>query len=170
VIVGVLNALANAAVTVAVGPGILSHEYAHVFACRLTGVEIRQRPSLALFESAATFEHEPVETFVQDYAIAVAPLVVNSALALLSFVVMARLDPPSAFVPLWLGLAFGLTALPSDQDTSSLLPGAGTLSPASRPLGYALAIPLRAITISVILGGLLALGLTGALLALATGQ
>jgi hypothetical protein len=169
VTLGVLTQLFNAVVTIAVGPGILAHEYAHVLACRLTGVEIRQRPSLALFESVATFEHEPVETFVQDYAIAVAPLVVNSALALLSFVVMSWLDPPIAFLALWLGIAFGLTALPSDQDTASLLPGAGTLSPASRPFGYALAIPVRAISVSVVLAGLLALVWTSALLALATG-
>jgi len=165
VILRVLNALFNAAVTVAVGPGILAHEYAHVFACRLTGVEIEQWPSLALFEDAATVEHEPVETFLQDYTIAVAPLIGNSLLAAGALALATRLTPPVAFVPLWIGLACGLTALPSDADTASLLPGVSTLSPTFRPIGYALAVPVRAISYSMVLAGLLALVWTGMILA-----
>ena len=161
-----LGALGTAAITIAVAPGILSHEYAHVLACRLTGVEIRQRPSLALLESAATIEHDPVETFGQDFAIAVAPLLVNSLLALAAFFFATRLDPPVAFVPLWLGLTFGLTALPSHDDTASLVAGARTLSPGLRPVGYAIAVPVRAVSYSVFLAGIVALFWTGALLAL----
>jgi len=166
VILRVLNALFNAAVTVAVGPGILAHEYAHALACRLTDVEIEQWPSLALFEDAATVEHEPVETFLQDYAIAVAPLVVNSLLAIPALFLATRLDPPVAFGPLWIGLACGLTAVPSDADTASLLPGVSTLSPTFRPVGYALAVPVRAISYSMLLAGLLALAWTGIILTL----
>lgn len=160
------SALGNAAITLAVVPGILGHEYAHLLACRLTGVEIRQWPSLDLFEPAAAVEHEPVETFGQDFAIAIAPLVVNSLLALAAFFFATRLDPPVAFVPLWLGLTFGLTALPSRDDTASLLPGARTLSLPLRPVGYAVAVPVRAVSYSVLLAGLLALFWTGALLSL----
>ena len=35
--------------TLALAPGILAHEYAHVAACRLLGVEIHQYPRLNPF-------------------------------------------------------------------------------------------------------------------------
>lgn len=71
----------NALVTLAVGPGIYTHELAHCLACRLLGVGIERPPSIGLFDDA-TLEHEPVGTFWVDAAVAVAPLLVYSALVL----------------------------------------------------------------------------------------
>lgn len=159
-----LTRLGNLLVTVAAGPGILTHEYAHYAACRLTGVPVREAPSLDLFGDSAVLKHDPVSAFAPDFAIAVAPFLSNSTLAFAAFGLAGLLSGPVSFVGLWLGVCFGFTAIPSRDDTTTLLSTAASLPPTVRPLGYLVAYPLRTVTRSVAVGGLLALVWTWALL------
>ncbi len=152
-------------VTLGLAPGILAHEYAHVAACRLLGVAVHQYPRLNPFGRDAYLDHEPVTRFPTDLAIALAPLAVNVPLAVGAFALAAVVPGPVAVVPLWLGGAFALTALPSASDVGKLHATAETLSPPARPLGQAVAGAvqgfLRLPGAAGIAGALLALGLYG---------
>lgn len=154
-------ALAWGAVTLALAPGILAHEYAHVAACRLAGVEIHQYPRLNPFGRDAYLDHEPVRAFPADLTIALAPLAVNVPLAAGAFALTAVLPARAAAVPLWCGAAFALTALPSTSDADKLHATAAGLSSPVRPVGRAIAGGVQGFL--RIPGGP---GVTGALLAL----
>lgn len=157
--------LAWGLVTLALAPGILAHEYAHVAACRLFGVDIRQYPRLNPFGRDAYLDHEPVTRFPTDLTIALAPLAVNVPLAVGTFALAVVVSGPVAAVLLWLGGTFALTALPSTSDVGKLHATAETLSPPARPLGQAVAGGvqgfLRLPGAAGIAGALLALGLYG---------
>lgn len=142
-----LRALANLFETVLLGPGIVSHEGAHVLACRLTGIEVTNGPVLNPFADDAYIDHERVESFPADFAIAIAPLLLNTALGLLSFVLATLTSTLPVAVPLyWLGVCFALTAFPSVGDTETLYATVRMLPRWGRPLGYLLAVPLRTFT------------------------
>jgi len=152
-------------VTLALAPGILAHEYAHVAACRLLGVEIHQYPRLNPFGRDAYLDHEPVTRFPTDLAIALAPLAVNVPLAAGAFALAAVVSGPAGALGLWLGGTFALTALPSASDVGKLHATAETLSPPVRPLGHAVAGGVQGVLrlpgAAGIAGALLALGLYG---------
>lgn len=150
------SGLSNAVVTVAVAPGILSHEWGHYLACRVLGLDVASTPTVFPLTDDVTFEHEPVACFRQDLLVAVAPFVVNSLLALVAFTIAHWLGAPLGWAFGWLGGTLGVTALPSDADTATLVSGARTVRRRGRPLAYALALPLRAATASVVVGGMLA--------------
>jgi len=155
-------------VTLGLAPGILAHEYAHVAACRLAGVEVFQYPRLNPFGRDAYLDHERVHSFPADLAIAVAPLLVNVPLAVAAFALAATLSSPLLVVPLWLGGTFALTALPSASDTNRLGVTAENLGPPLRPIGVAVAGGVQGFTrlpgAAGIVGALLAVGLYGATL------
>ena len=133
--------------TALLAPGIIVHESAHVLACRATGVTVTNGPVLNPFGADAYVDHERVESFPVDVTIAVAPLVVNTVLALVAFS-LAQFAPafPLALPCYWLGVCFGLTAFPSAGDTETLFRTARTLPRWGQPLGYTLAVPLRGFT------------------------
>jgi hypothetical protein len=133
--------------TALLAPGIIGHEAAHALACRLSGVAVTTGPVLNPFARDAHIDHERVDSFPADLAIAVAPLPVNSVLGIGAFA-MAELAPsPVLAVPsYWLGVCFALTAFPSVGDTRTLYETARTLPPLVRPLGYVLAVPVRTFT------------------------
>jgi len=142
--------------TLVLAPGILTHEYAHVAACRLSGVDVHSTPSLNPFGKDAFVDHAPTDRFAADFAIAVAPFVSNSVLAVAAFWLAARLGSTVALPALWLGGCFAWTAIPSPSDTDGLLETAGGLPRVLRPLGYLLAVPVRVATLLSIegIGGL----------------
>ena len=155
-----IASLSNLLVTVAVGPGILAHEYAHYVACRLAGVEVHTRPVLRPFDDSAFLQHEPVENFSTDLAIAVAPFLVNSLLAFGTFALVGITTGLASGVCLWLGFCFGFTAFPSETDTENLLTTAASLPRYLRPVGYLVAYPVRTATVSMWATGLLTFGWT----------
>ncbi|WP_302082317.1 hypothetical protein [Salinibaculum rarum] len=150
-----LSRLSNLLITIAVGPGILTHEYAHYAACKLSGVAVYARPVLRPFDDSAVLEHESVDGFGADLAIAVAPLLVNSLLAFGAFALAGASGTRTRLVFLWLGFCFGFTALPSATDTETLLRTAASLPAPARPVGYLVAYPLRMATLSVWATGIL---------------
>ncbi|WP_135820332.1 zinc metalloprotease [Halostella litorea] len=147
-----LGAALYVPLTLVLAPGILTHEYAHVAACRLSGVAVHSTPSLNPFGKDAYVDHAPTDRFAADFAIAVAPFAVNSALAVPAFVVAGAVESALAVPFLWLGGCFAWTAIPSPSDTDGLLETAGGLPWTTRPLGYLLAVPVRAATLLAIEG------------------
>jgi hypothetical protein len=161
--VSVLGSIGWGLVTLAIAPGILAHEYAHVAACRLLSVDIHQHPRLNPFGRDAYLDHEPVTSFPADLSIAVAPLLVNVPLAVGTFALAAALSGPVSLPFLWLGGCFALTALPSASDTDKLPATARTLSPPVRPVGHLIAGGVHGVSrlpgAAGIVGALLASGL-----------
>ncbi|AQL44410.1 hypothetical protein BV210_17545 [Halorientalis sp. IM1011] len=134
--------------TALVAPGIVSHEAAHLLACRLTGVGVVGSSILNPFAADAYLDHEPVTSFPVDLLIAVAPLPVNTGLALAAFALASAAGTPLVAIPCyWLGACFALTAFPSIGDTETLLATAGDLPGPLQPLGYLLATPVRLFTV-----------------------
>ena len=129
--------------TLLIWPGIVGHELAHLLACRLTGVDALRYPRFDPFAPDATLVHEAVESFPADFAIAVAPLPVNTLLGLAAFGAATRVTAPLSWPLYWLGACFALTAFPSVGDTETLVETAGRLSRWTRPAGYLLAVPVR---------------------------
>lgn len=150
-----LSKVSNLLVTVAVGPGILTHEYAHYAACKLVGVAVYARPALRPFDDSALLEHETVDSFGADLSIAVAPFLANSVLAFVAFTLSGAVGSGLRLLLLWLGFCFGFTALPSATDTETLLQTAATLPAVVRPVGYLVAYPVRTATLSVWATGIL---------------
>ncbi len=148
----VLRAAWYVPLTLVLAPGILTHEYAHVAACRLTGVRVHSTPSLNPFGKAAFVDHAPTDRFGADFAIAVAPFAVNSALAVAAFGVARALGSSLSLPFLWLGGCFAWTAIPSPSDTDGLLDAAGGLPRLARPVGYLLAAPVRVATLLAVEG------------------
>ncbi|WP_435346608.1 hypothetical protein [Haloarchaeobius sp. HRN-SO-5] len=144
----------NLLVTVLLAPGIVAHEFAHELGCRLVGVRVLGSSYLDPVSDAAYVDHETVESFGADAVIAFAPLVVNSVLAATAFVAAGALDGTPAWpVFAWVGGTLALTAFPSHADTDSLLETAWALPWPVRPLGVALAVPLRLGTVVPGVGG-----------------
>lgn len=150
-----LSKLSNLLVTVAVGPGIITHEYAHYAACKAAGVDVYARPALRPFDDSALLEHESVEGFGTDLTIAVAPFLGNSILAFLAFALSGTVGPTVAPLFVWLGFCFGFTALPSPTDTETLLTTAASLPAVVRPVAYLVAYPVRSATLSAWATGIL---------------
>jgi len=134
--------------TALIAPGIVSHEAAHLLACRLTGVEVVGSSILNPFAADAYLDHERVTSFPVDLLIAIAPFLLNSVLALAAFALASAAETPFVAIPCyWLGACFALTAFPSVGDTETLLATVGDLPRPLRPLGYLLAAPLRLFTV-----------------------
>jgi hypothetical protein len=129
--------------TLLLWPGIVGHELAHLLACGLVGVDALRYPQFDPFAPDVTLVHETVESFPADFAIAVAPLPVNTLLGLAAFGAATAVTGPLAWPLYWLGACFALTAFPSIGDTETLVETAGRLSRWVRPVGYLLAVPLR---------------------------
>lgn len=132
--------------TLLLAPGIVCHELAHVLACRLTGVTVTHGPVLNPLAEDAYVDHERVDSFPVDLAIAVAPLLVNTVLGLAALLVAATVAWPLSLPLYWLGGCLALTAFPSVGDTETLYRTAETLSWWAKPAAYLLAVPLRTAT------------------------
>jgi hypothetical protein len=129
--------------TLLVAPGIVSHELAHLLACRLTGVAVVTPPQFGLFTPDVALVHERVDSFAADLLIAIAPLPVNTALGFAAFAAAVQVPAPWSWPCYWLGICFALTAFPSDGDTATLTRTADGLPGPLQPLGYVLAYPMR---------------------------
>lgn len=115
-------------------PGIVLHELAHYYFCRLAGAVVHEVRYFSFGHPAGYVIHTAPRRLRAHFAIALGPLVVNSVVAVLLFVAalatareMAPLDPIdwlpglARLVPAaWLGTVVAIQALPSNGDAISL--------------------------------------------------
>lgn len=115
-------------------PGIVLHELAHYYFCRLVGAQVHEVCFFSFGYPAGYVIHTAPKRFRAHCAIALGPLLVNSAAAIALFCAaiatwrdLARLNPvdwvPGALLlaaASWLGLVAALQALPSSGDAISL--------------------------------------------------
>lgn len=146
-------------------PGVVVHELAHYYFCRLAGAAVHEVVFFRLGDPAGYVSHAPPRRLSLHCLIVAGPLLVNSTLALGLFALAAHqirvlqpLDQPvglpgwlSLAVPLWWGLVIALHALPSRGDIEGLWQVVGWHLQ-RRHLGAVLALPVTGVL------GLLCLG------------
>jgi len=107
-------------------PGVIVHEAAHMFFCRLRGVAVLDVCFFRFGNPSGYVVHEEVSDFTTSFLISLGPLIVNSLLCMLiCFPIylptrVYGVHHPLSYVLLWLGVSIGMNAFPSIQDGRNL--------------------------------------------------
>jgi len=103
-------------------PGIIVHEAAHMFFCRIGRVGVLDVCFFRVGNPAGYVIHEEIKNFNLAFFVAVGPLIVNSLLCVFicfpAFLPVRVFDLPDipSYIMLWLGVSIGMHAFPSIQD------------------------------------------------------
>jgi hypothetical protein len=114
-------------VSLASFPGVIVHEAAHMFFCKLRGVAVLDVCFFRIGNPAGYVVHEPPNNFTTAFLISLGPFVVNSLLCMLicfpAFlpVRVFGITHPLSYFLLWLGISIGMHAFPSIGDGQTLL-------------------------------------------------
>jgi hypothetical protein len=102
-------------------PGIILHEWAHKFFCDRNKVPVYKTCYFRLGNPAGYVIHGPVDSYGKAFLIATAPFLVNTAIAVILFVV-AVIIPLGliAYLLYWLGISIAMHSFPSSQDADNL--------------------------------------------------
>jgi hypothetical protein len=107
-------------------PGVIVHEAAHMFFCKLRGVAVLDVCFFRFGNPAGYVVHESTEDFLSNFLISVGPFIVNSILCIvICFPVSIPVDVfgQSGFLSyalLYLGVSIGMNAFPSTADGRNL--------------------------------------------------
>jgi hypothetical protein len=128
-------------------PGVIVHEAAHAFFCRMFKAPILEVKYFQFGNPAGYVIHGDPENFKGHFFITMGPFIINSALCILfcsaAFLpvwVLNIKDPLSWFF-YWLGLSIGMHAFPSTQDLKVLWRNAPRQAKAHDPWAL-LSLPL----------------------------
>ena len=114
-------------VSLASFPGVIVHEAAHMFFCKLRGVAVLDVRFFRIGNPAGYVIHEPPNNFTTAFLISLGPFIVNSLLCMLicfpAFmpVRVFGVTHPLSYFLLWLGISIGMHAFPSIGDGPTLL-------------------------------------------------
>ncbi len=107
-------------------PGVIVHEAAHLFFCKIRGVGVMEVCFFQLKNPSGYVIHEKTEDFTSTFLISVGPFLINSLLTLVfcfpaSIPINAfhQSDPISYFL-MWVGLSIGMNAFPSNADARNI--------------------------------------------------
>jgi hypothetical protein len=128
-------------------PGVIVHEAAHMFFCKLRRVAVLDVCFFRFGNPAGYVVHEKITNFNSAFLVCIGPLLINSLLcilicfpAFLPMKIFGTEDPLSYFL-LWLGISIGMHAFPSTQDANVLLEQAKMAARSLHPLAI-LSFPL----------------------------
>jgi Putative zincin peptidase len=132
-------------------PGVIVHEAAHMFFCKLRGIAVLNVCFFRMGNPAGYVIHEPPNDFTSSFLISVGPFIINSLFCIIfcfPAMVPVRVFGQKdliAYLLIWLGMSIGMHALPSTGDANVLWreakKAAGTFHPlalASFPLVIAI--------------------------------
>lgn len=113
-------------VALATFPGVIIHETAHMWFCKLRGVAVLDVCFFRVGNPAGYVAHEEIENFTTAFLVSVGPFIVNSLLcmficfpAFIPMRIFGVADILSYFL-LWLGISIGMHAFPSTGDGYAL--------------------------------------------------
>ena len=113
-------------VSVLTFPGVIVHESAQLFFCRVAGLAVFDVRFFRFGTPAGYVVHEPASEFRKAFMVSMGPFLVNSALSVL-FCATAflpiwelKLFDLLAYFFYWLGLSIGMHAFPATQDMKAL--------------------------------------------------
>lgn len=108
-------------------PGVILHEYAHYKMCVWRGIPVKEVVLFQFGTPAGYVRHERPNCYADALAIAGAPFLINSALAVLLGVLLGLLltatggsGGVAAAGVGWLGISTGMHAIPSSGDAAYL--------------------------------------------------
>ena len=107
-------------------PGIIVHEFAHVFFCRLRKVAILEACYFKVGNPAGYVIHENTTNFTTTFLVSMGPFFLNTFLCLIIClpaympVKFFNLENPLSFFLIWLGVSIGMHAIPSNQDANNV--------------------------------------------------
>jgi hypothetical protein len=131
-------------------PGVIIHEAAHLFFCKLFKLQVYQVCFLRFGNPAGYVVHEKTDNFIASFFVSMGPFIGNTLLCIIfcsaAFLPVweLKVSDPLAYFFYWLGISIGMHAFPSTGDLSNLW----ELAPAKAKGGNLLAIislPLIAI-------------------------
>jgi hypothetical protein len=113
-------------IAIATFPGVIVHEAAHLFFCKLRRVAVFDVCYFRIGNPSGYVIHEAAESFLSAFLIAVGPFIINSFLCVLfCFPALVPLrtfnhKDPICYFLIWLGVSIGMHAFPSTQDANVL--------------------------------------------------
>jgi hypothetical protein len=107
-------------------PGVIVHEFAHLFFCRLRKVAVFDVCYFRFANPVGYVIHENTTNFYTTFLISMGPFFINSLLCLLICIPAYipinyfHIEHPLSYFLMWLGVSIGMHAVPSNQDASNL--------------------------------------------------
>jgi hypothetical protein len=113
-------------ISIATFPGVILHEAAHLFFCRVNNLAVFDVCYFRIGNPAGYVIHESTNEFRKAFMVSMGPFFVNTVFCVLfcsaAFIPVWELgvvDPLSYFF-YWLGLSIGMHAFPSTQDMQGI--------------------------------------------------
>jgi hypothetical protein len=134
-------------ISLATFPGVIVHEAAHMFFCKIRRVAVFDVCFFRVGNPAGYVIHENIDNFLTAFLVCVGPLLINSLLCVVicfpAFmpIRMFHVEHPLSYVLLWLGVSIGMHAFPSTQDAQNLFVYAKKAAQKLNPLAL-LSFPL----------------------------
>jgi hypothetical protein len=119
-------------IALATFPGVIVHEFAHMFFCRIRNVTVLDACYFQFANPAGYVIHERTTNFYSTFLISLGPFFVNTLLCFLicfpAYVPISYFDigQPLSYALMWLGLSIGMHAIPSTQDANNMWEDAKT--------------------------------------------
>jgi hypothetical protein len=113
-------------ITIVTFPGVIVHEIAHQFFCRLFNLPVFEVCYFRVGNPAGYVVHEPPRNPMQQVLVGVAPFFVNSLVgAIIAFpaaIPILKFDAgsPLDYVLLWLGVSIAMHSFPSTGDANTI--------------------------------------------------
>ena len=102
-------------------PGVIIHELGHLLFCLFAGVKVHKVKLFQFGNPAGYVVHNEPDSFFQSILVSFGPLIVNSIVVLVAFALFKpNFKDWHQIVLLWLAIAIGLHAIPSNGDAESL--------------------------------------------------
>jgi len=107
-------------------PGVIVHEFAHLFFCKLRKVAVFDVCYFRVGNPAGYVIHENTNNFYSTFLISMGPFLVNTILCLLICfpaympIKFFNIDHPLSYFLIWLGVSIGMHAIPSNQDAKNI--------------------------------------------------
>jgi hypothetical protein len=133
-------------------PGVIIHEAAHLFFCRLFKLQVFDVCFFRFGNPAGYVVHQQSENFTAQFFVSMGPFFANTLLCIVfcsaAFLPVWELKvfDPLAYFFYWLGLSIGMHAFPSTQDLSHLWDQAPALAKQGNPLAI-LSLPLAGLLV-----------------------
>ena len=113
-------------ISIATFPGIIVHEFAHMFFCKLRKVAVFDACYFRVGNPAGYVVHENSTNFTTTFLISMGPFFINTLLCLLIClpaympIKYFDLEHPLSYFLIWLGVSIGMHAVPSNQDANNV--------------------------------------------------
>jgi hypothetical protein len=102
-------------------PGIIIHEWAHKFFCDRTKIPVYKTCYFRLGNPAGYVLHGPIDSYWKAFLISTAPLLINTAIAVILFFIAVIISLGlAAYILCWLGISIATHSFPSSEDADNL--------------------------------------------------